>query len=261
MDVHADVAGLRQQRLAGVDAHPRPQSMRRERRLRGPRGGDRVRRAREGDEERVALGVDLDAVVRLPGSAERRAVQGELGCVRRRTDLVQQRGRAFDVGEEERDGAGWPLWHGNRIAMRACCRKRAGRSASSSLRVVTATCSPTQRRSRTSSRCRSGSTCWPAARPFSSRRRPRRFAVKDGTPEERRGVDVYPSVRWLGRPLVVLADAAADRRVRRRALLDDRRVEGVLREPDHRAHLGRLLGRARHRLVARRRRLGARLAA
>jgi len=30
------------------------------------------------------------------------------------------------------------------------------------------------------------------------------FAVKDSTPEERRGADVYPSVRWLGRPLIVL---------------------------------------------------------
>ncbi len=30
------------------------------------------------------------------------------------------------------------------------------------------------------------------------------FAVKDSTPEERRGADVYPSVRWLGRPLIVV---------------------------------------------------------
>ncbi len=31
------------------------------------------------------------------------------------------------------------------------------------------------------------------------------LAVKDSAPAERRGADVYPSVRWLGRPLVALA--------------------------------------------------------
>ena len=126
MHVHADVARLRQQRLAGMDADPSAERMRGERGLRRSCGGDRIGRAREGDEERVALGVDLDAVVRLPGSPERCPMQSELGCVRRRSDLVQQRRRAFDVGEEERNGAGWPFWHGNRIAVQACCRKRPG---------------------------------------------------------------------------------------------------------------------------------------
>ena len=68
-------------------------------------------------------------------------MQSELGCVRRRSNLVQQRRRAFDVGEEERDGACWPFWHGNRIAVRACSRKRlarAGRLASASVTALLA---------------------------------------------------------------------------------------------------------------------------
>ena len=43
-------------------------------RLRVAGGGDRLSRAREGDEERVALSVDLDAVVLLPGAAKQFAV-------------------------------------------------------------------------------------------------------------------------------------------------------------------------------------------
>ena len=63
MDVHAHVSLVRLERLTGVDAHAdtdRPASSAvRDSRCRGHRVG----RPRERDEEGVALGVDLDAVV------------------------------------------------------------------------------------------------------------------------------------------------------------------------------------------------------
>ena len=221
-----------------------------------------VGRACEGDEERVALGVDLDAVVRLPRIAKRRPVQSELGCVRRRSDLVEQRRRAFDVGEEERDGACWPFWHGNRIAVQACSRKRparAGRLASASVTALLAHAAPISYKFPLPIwlYVLAGGAAVLLSAPAAM------FAVRDAQPAERRGADLYPPCGGSGsadpddrRRRSLIAD-----RLRRRALQHDRGVEGVLREPDDAAHLGRLLGRARHRLVARRRRLGARLAA
>ena len=63
VDVHADVALVGHERLAGVDAHPDPDRPGFERPLRLGRGGDGVGRPRERDEKRVALRVHLDAVV------------------------------------------------------------------------------------------------------------------------------------------------------------------------------------------------------
>ena len=87
------------------------------------------------------------------------------------------------------------------------------------------------------------------------------LAVRDEAVRERRGPDLYPLVRRLGPVAHGDRDAARRRGSGRRAVLDDRTVPGVLREPGRRAHVGRLLGRARHRLVARRQRLRARRAA
>jgi hypothetical protein len=56
--------------------------------------------AREGYEERVALGVDLDAVVPRESVAEHPAVLGEDVRVAV-TELLEQARRALDVGEEE----------------------------------------------------------------------------------------------------------------------------------------------------------------
>jgi hypothetical protein len=75
MHVHADVVVVADLRLAGVHAHPHAHldrlgpGVRDERPLGGHRGRDCIGGAREGDEERVALGVDLDAAMLL----ERRA--------------------------------------------------------------------------------------------------------------------------------------------------------------------------------------------
>ena len=104
MDVDADVALLRHERLAGVDAHAHAHRPVRERALRRLGRRERVRRPREGDEERVALGVDLDA----RRGAERLAQHAPVLAEHVRVavaELVQQPRRALDVGEEERDGA------------------------------------------------------------------------------------------------------------------------------------------------------------
>ncbi len=108
VDVHADVALVGQQRLARVDAHPDADRPGLERLLRVNCGGDGVDRPREGDEERVALGVDFGTVVSREGLADGATVLceeiGVGGPV-----LLKETRRPFDVGEEERDRAGRQL--------------------------------------------------------------------------------------------------------------------------------------------------------
>jgi hypothetical protein len=76
MDVEPDVIIQPDLGLTGMDAHAhahvdvRRPALRGERLLRGHRGGDRVARPREGDEERVAIGVDHAAVVLVERSAQ-----------------------------------------------------------------------------------------------------------------------------------------------------------------------------------------------
>ena len=79
--------------------------------LRVLRGGDRGRSVGEGDEERVALCVDLDATVADERVAKHATVLGQHLGVALGSELVQQLGRALDVGEEERDGARRELAH------------------------------------------------------------------------------------------------------------------------------------------------------
>ena len=67
------------------------------------RGVCRSCSGREGDEERVALRVDLGAAVLRGRFANDPPVLGERVGVPRGAELVQQPRRAFDVGEEERD--------------------------------------------------------------------------------------------------------------------------------------------------------------
>ena len=72
----------------------------RHRTLRCGSRGDCVLNSGKGDKERVALGVDLDAVVSLPDVAEKPVVRREqldVGV----TKLVQQAGGALHVGEQE----------------------------------------------------------------------------------------------------------------------------------------------------------------
>jgi hypothetical protein len=66
---------------------------------------------REGDEEGIPLGVDLDPALGGAGGTDHLAVGGERLRVGLRPQLLEQPGRALDVGEEEGDGAGGELPH------------------------------------------------------------------------------------------------------------------------------------------------------
>ena len=70
MDVEADVALVGDPRLTRMHAHADAHRRGCELALRSRRRGDGVRRALEGDEERVALGVHLDPAVAVEGAAE-----------------------------------------------------------------------------------------------------------------------------------------------------------------------------------------------
>ena len=67
VDVDADVALFSDERLAGVEAHPHPDRPGLERRLTFRCRRKRVLGAGEGDEEGIALRVDLDAAVAVEG--------------------------------------------------------------------------------------------------------------------------------------------------------------------------------------------------
>jgi hypothetical protein len=110
VDVDPDVALVRDQGLAGVEADPDADGAIREPGLRVAGGRQGVGSPSERDEEGVALGVDLYAVVPLEGVAQHAPVLGErlrVGVA----ELVHQPRRALDVGEEEGDGAGRELAH------------------------------------------------------------------------------------------------------------------------------------------------------
>ena len=116
MHVQADVIILSDFRLAGVDAHPHAHvdalgpTLGRKRPLRAHRGGDRVARPREGDEERVALGVDLATVVLVERRAQQALMLGQhLGVAA--AQPRQQPRRTLDVAEQKRDGAARKLRH------------------------------------------------------------------------------------------------------------------------------------------------------
>ena len=110
MDVDADVPLAGDDRLARVHADADADRARFERVATRGGGCHRVGRASEGDEERIALRVDLDARVPLEYVAECTPVLceqiGVPGAV-----LVEQARRPLDVGEEERDRAPRQLAH------------------------------------------------------------------------------------------------------------------------------------------------------
>ena len=76
-----------------------------------------IGRSGEGDEERIALGVDLDAVVPRERIPEHPAMLGENVCVAV-TELLEQSRRPFDVGEEKRDRSARKLPHADMIPLR-----------------------------------------------------------------------------------------------------------------------------------------------
>ena len=106
MDVDAYVAFVRDERSPRVqtDAHPDPAGRERLGQLgSGSEGGGR---SFEGEEERVALGIDLHPFVTGTGLADDSPVRGKRLSVCIISQLVQERRRPLDVSEEERDGPG-----------------------------------------------------------------------------------------------------------------------------------------------------------
>ena len=107
-DVEPDVALLVDRRLAGVQAHPHAHvrlagpGLRRVRALSLDRGGHRVARAREREEERVALRVDLDPVARSERVADEASVRRQHVAVVV-TEALEELRRVLDVGEHEGD--------------------------------------------------------------------------------------------------------------------------------------------------------------
>ena len=91
-----------------MQAHPHPHRPARERALRLSGRRHRVGRTRKGDEERVALRVDLDPVVPPPRLPQRAAVLGKHLRIPV-AQLLEQPRRPLDVGEEERHRPGREL--------------------------------------------------------------------------------------------------------------------------------------------------------
>ena len=109
--VDADVVpALGERGLAGVHADPHADVAVGQRSLCRCGSGDRIMRATERDEERIALGVDLDAVVLGEGVTEHVPVRGEHVAVPV-AEAAGELGRPFDVGEEEGDGSGGEAGH------------------------------------------------------------------------------------------------------------------------------------------------------
>jgi hypothetical protein len=76
-----------------------------QRALRIDGGGDRIARAGEREEERVALRVDLRAAPLTEALADETPVVAGDVSVSLVAELLEELGRALDVGEDERDGA------------------------------------------------------------------------------------------------------------------------------------------------------------
>ena len=111
------VALVADRRLARVEAHSHPdlRTVRPGVGAQGALGSDRssrgVARAREREEEGVALGVDLGPA----GASERLADEPPVLANDLRvaiSELLQEPGRALDVREDERDRPAWKCAHG-----------------------------------------------------------------------------------------------------------------------------------------------------
>ena len=111
MDVDPDVALAGRDGRSRVDADPHAHGPRLEPLASLARRRERLVRRAEDVEERVALRVDLRAAVpleRLPQDAPVLAEHGRVAVA----ELVQELGRALDVGEEEGQPAVGQLAHG-----------------------------------------------------------------------------------------------------------------------------------------------------
>ena len=118
VDVEADVVVATQPALAGVDAHADANAafdwpgFRRQCPLRVRRSVHGPGRAREDDEERVALGRNFDPAGGLERLSEDRVMAIE-HRPERRPKRVDELGRAFDVSEQEGQRPGRQLARGH----------------------------------------------------------------------------------------------------------------------------------------------------
>jgi hypothetical protein len=81
---------------------------------------------REGDEEGIALRIDLETAVLVEGLAKGAAVKRERLRVALRAELIEQPRRSLDVGNEERHRSGKKLCHpGSSEASRTSAVQRA----------------------------------------------------------------------------------------------------------------------------------------
>ena len=115
VDVEADIPLFRHDRLARVDPDSNPYRSLREPGLNVCRRGNRVARAGERDEERVALRVHFEPAVARECVADHAAVLRQYVGVAL-PELVKQARGALDIGEEECDGPARRLGHALMIA-------------------------------------------------------------------------------------------------------------------------------------------------
>jgi hypothetical protein len=109
VDIDAHITFVREERRPRVqtDAHPDRARLQCLGQFGG--GGERSGRRRKRDEERIALGIDLHAIVTGTRLSDDLPVCGKRLGVGLRSQLVQELRRPLDVGEEKRDSAGGKL--------------------------------------------------------------------------------------------------------------------------------------------------------
>jgi hypothetical protein len=96
VNIRSDIALLRQQRRAGVEAHPYRQ---RDLLLRLTRRSECTGGGREGDEKRISLRINLNAALPLERLPQDSPMFGQPRCVLRLPDLVQEPRRTLNVRE------------------------------------------------------------------------------------------------------------------------------------------------------------------
>src|SRR5438034_2057874 len=103
MKVGTDVALVGGERRSRVQAHPHPDRTRREPFANRPSCVARSRRSREGNEEGVSLGVNLDTAETCASLADQTAVLGERLRIPLGPELLEQPRRPLNVAEEKGD--------------------------------------------------------------------------------------------------------------------------------------------------------------
>ena len=118
--VHTHVALVRKERLSRVQAHAHADGPRCKRIVGFRYRCERVGRLGKGDEERIPLGIHLDAAVARERLAQHPAVLGEDVRVII-PELLQQPRRSFHVRKQEGDCPGRQVGHAD--MMRRSCEK------------------------------------------------------------------------------------------------------------------------------------------